>query len=189
MFDWAQQRLAENRQRSARNTKTPGLLQGLLVCGACGYAFYRASTRTNRRQIRYYRCLGSDRYRWPEGRRCSSRPVREDYEVISELNSPACHYPCQRFAARLTTSRRMTRGHEWSLAFILRESCTPYPLPALAGAFNLSPFPLLGHLTRQGRHAVHQRRASEQRFQPLHPLHLPHLRRQLLRHRAKTQRQ
>ena len=65
----------------------------------------------------------------------SDNMVGNPDEVISELNSPACQYPCQRFAARLTTGRRMTRGHDWSLAFIMRETYTTYPLPALAGAF------------------------------------------------------
>ena len=70
----------------------------------------------------------------------SDNKVGNPDEVISELNSPACQYPCQRFAARLTTGRRMTRGHDWSLAFIMQRTYTPYPLPTLAGAFGQTPF-------------------------------------------------
>ena len=78
-FVLAQERLAQNQQRSLRNTREPTLLQGLLVCEQCGYALYRTSTRTTRRQIKYYRCLGSDRYRHLRGPVCSCRPIRQDY--------------------------------------------------------------------------------------------------------------
>ena len=57
----------------------PSLLQGLAACQACGYAYYRTSTRTATRRLYYYRCLGSDDYRYPSGRRCANLPVRADY--------------------------------------------------------------------------------------------------------------
>jgi site-specific DNA recombinase len=79
IFAWAQERLDENQRMSSRNTTEPTLLQGLLACEECSYAYYRTSTRTAKRKIYYYRCLGSDRYRWPEGRKCASRPLRQDY--------------------------------------------------------------------------------------------------------------
>ena len=41
-----QQRLASNKRYAARNTKIPSLLQGLAACTACGYGYYRTSTRT-----------------------------------------------------------------------------------------------------------------------------------------------
>ncbi len=95
-YTLAQARLAENRRFAARHTKTPSLLQGLLVCRSCGYAYYRTSTRTARRRLFYYRCLGSDHYRYPEGRRCTNRPVRQDAldalvwaEVIRLLENPS----------------------------------------------------------------------------------------------------
>ena len=78
-FELARERLQENKRLSRRNTKQPSLLQGLLVCGNCGYALYRTSTRTSKRRIYYYRCLGSDNYRHPEGRVCNCRPIRQDY--------------------------------------------------------------------------------------------------------------
>jgi site-specific DNA recombinase len=78
-FAWAQERLDDNKRLSSRNTTEPTLLQGLLACEQCSYAYYRTSTRTSKRNIYYYRCLGSDRYRWPEGRKCESRPLRQDY--------------------------------------------------------------------------------------------------------------
>ena len=91
----AQERLIENKRLSARRTKTPTLLQGLLVCGQCGYGLYRTSTKTSKRQLLYYRCLGSDRYRHLRGPLCQCRPIRQDYldelvwhEVMRLLNEP-----------------------------------------------------------------------------------------------------
>ena len=76
-FARVQQRLEDNKRFAARNTKVPSLLQGLAACSACGY--YRASARTARRKIYYYRCLGSDDYRYEGGRVCHNKPVRADY--------------------------------------------------------------------------------------------------------------
>lgn len=78
-FLLAQERLEKNKQFSRRHTKVPSLLQGLLVCSECGYALYRTSARTSKRKLYYYRCLGSDDYRYPNGRRCTNRPIRQDY--------------------------------------------------------------------------------------------------------------
>lgn len=78
-FALAQARLQDNKRFAARNTKTPSLLGGLVVCRDCGYACYRNSTRTSAgRYIYYYRCTGSDDWRHPGGRVCTNRPVRAD---------------------------------------------------------------------------------------------------------------
>jgi site-specific DNA recombinase len=77
-FALAQQRLERNAHFAKRNTKTPTLLQGILVCRECGYACYRTSTRTTNKRIYYYRCIGSDNYRHVGGRVCQSRPIRAD---------------------------------------------------------------------------------------------------------------
>jgi site-specific DNA recombinase len=94
-FALAQERLATNKQRSPRRTKEVTLLQGMLVCQECGYRYYRSSTRTSKRKIYYYRCIGSDEYRHPNGRVCSSRPIRQDYldevvwqKVVELLQNP-----------------------------------------------------------------------------------------------------
>jgi len=78
-FQRAAQRLADNKRYAARNTKVPSLLQGLAACSACGYGYYRTSARTTSRKIYYYRCLGSDDYRYEGGRVCGNKPVRADY--------------------------------------------------------------------------------------------------------------
>jgi site-specific DNA recombinase len=78
-FARVQQRLADNKRYAARNTKVPSLLQGLAACTACGYGYYRTSTTTTNKKIYYYRCLGSDDYRYEGGRVCRNQPVRADY--------------------------------------------------------------------------------------------------------------
>jgi len=79
-FARVQQRLADNKRFATRNsTLPPSLLQGLAACSACGYGYYRTSARTARKKIYYYRCLGSDNYRYEGGRVCGNRPVRADY--------------------------------------------------------------------------------------------------------------
>ncbi len=76
-FALVQQRLERNQRISPRNTKRPSLLQGILVCRHCGYAYYRCSTRSKNGILReYYRCSGTDGHRRPEGRVCENRPVR-----------------------------------------------------------------------------------------------------------------
>jgi site-specific DNA recombinase len=57
----------------------PSLLQGMLVCGRCGYALYRTSTQTSAHKLYYYRCLGSDAYRHLKGAVCDNPPVRQDH--------------------------------------------------------------------------------------------------------------
>jgi site-specific DNA recombinase len=76
VFARAQERLAENRRLSRKNTKDLTLLQGLLVCGQCGYGLYRTSTRTTKRQAKYYRCLGADGWRHMLPTPCPCRPIR-----------------------------------------------------------------------------------------------------------------
>jgi site-specific DNA recombinase len=79
-FERVAVRLEDNKRFATRNTKTtPSLLQGLAACSACGYGYYRTSTRTSNKKIYYYRCLGSDDYRYENGRVCWNKPVRADY--------------------------------------------------------------------------------------------------------------
>jgi len=72
------QRYARQRQRGARY-----LLQGLLLCARCGYAYYGkpVSTRAakgQRRAYAYYRCIGTDAYRFGGQRVCDNTQVRTD---------------------------------------------------------------------------------------------------------------
>src|SRR5487761_721772 len=77
-FAAAARRLEDNQRFASRNTKVPSLLQGLISCQRCGYAFYRSPTQTSARKLYYYRCIGSDGWRFEHGRVCNVRPVRAD---------------------------------------------------------------------------------------------------------------
>ena len=95
-FALAEERLQQNKVFSSRRTKTPSVSQGLVACGKCGYALYRTSARTSARKISYYRCLGSDAWRYLNGPLCNSRPVRQDLlddivwtELVRLLEDPA----------------------------------------------------------------------------------------------------
>ena len=94
-FALAQEQLEKNKRHSPRHTIEPTLLQGMLVCQQCGYGLYRTSTRTSKRLLHYYRCLGSDGYRRLKGPVCTNRPIRQDAldefvwnELIRLLDDP-----------------------------------------------------------------------------------------------------
>src|ERR1035438_8687646 len=95
-FARAQELLQENKIRSRRRTIEPSIVQGLVSCQKCGYAFSRTSTRTTARKIHYYKCLGSDGWRKLGGPVCDNgRLVRQDLldqivwaEVIRLLEDP-----------------------------------------------------------------------------------------------------
>jgi site-specific DNA recombinase len=95
-FARAQELLQENKIRSRRRTIAPSVVQGLVSCAKCGYAFSRTSTRTSARKIHYYKCIGSDGWRKLGGPICDNRRfVRQDLldqvvwaEVIRLLEDP-----------------------------------------------------------------------------------------------------
>jgi site-specific DNA recombinase len=83
LFAAVQSQLEENRQRKrARPEGDRYLLQGLIVCKRCGYGCYgkpvsRASAKGPARYA-YYRCTGSDAYRFGGQRLCWNKQVRTD---------------------------------------------------------------------------------------------------------------
>jgi len=82
-FAAAREQLERNRRLSERNGRGQRyLLQGLTVGSRCGYAYYgkrvsRASAK-GRALYGYYRCVGSDGYRFEGGRICHNPQVRVD---------------------------------------------------------------------------------------------------------------
>lgn len=85
LFEAVQEQLQENQQRARVGQRGARyLLQGLLVCACCGYAYYGkqispsaakailGSTRT------IYRCVGSDAYRFGGMRVCWHKQLRTD---------------------------------------------------------------------------------------------------------------
>src|SRR5882724_5012582 len=84
VFAAVQAQLEENR-RHARQSKRGALylLQGLLQCQQCGYAFYGkrlspSSRKGKPRAYAYYRCLGTDAYRFGGERVCDNAQMRTD---------------------------------------------------------------------------------------------------------------
>jgi len=83
LFETVQEQLDANRQQaSERKRGASFLLQGLLKCSCCGYAYYgkkvsRATAR-GKAQWAYYRCIGTDAYRFGGKRVCENKQVRTD---------------------------------------------------------------------------------------------------------------
>jgi site-specific DNA recombinase len=101
VFGCVQQQLSENRQR--RREQGHGarhLLQGITVCQSCGYAYYglpikKVTAEGKAYSYTYYRCSGTDGYRFGGQRVCQNKPVRSDLleeavwqDVASLLKSP-----------------------------------------------------------------------------------------------------
>lgn len=84
VFDLVQQQLERNKAQAKRNNKNGEyLLRGLLVCSHCKHALYAKpiSSSPRRGKIRryvYYRCTGTDSYRYEGGRICDNCQVRAD---------------------------------------------------------------------------------------------------------------
>jgi site-specific DNA recombinase len=84
LFAAVQAQLEENRRRARTGRRgVRYLLQGLLVCACCGYAYYgkALSPRARKghpREYAYYRCIGSDAYRFGGHRLCFNTQVRTD---------------------------------------------------------------------------------------------------------------
>ena len=122
-FVRAQELLQENKIRSRRRTIEPSVVQGLVSCQKCGYAFARTSTRTSARKIHYYKCIGSDSWRKLGGPVCDNRRlVRQDLldqivwaEVIRLLEDPTLIQ--QELDRRLAAARSSdpTKKHEQNL--------------------------------------------------------------------------
>jgi site-specific DNA recombinase len=84
VFAAVQEQLQENKRHARQSSRGARyLLQGLLQCQQCGYAFYgkrlSPSARKGKpRAYAYYRCLGTDAYRFGGERICQNTQVRTD---------------------------------------------------------------------------------------------------------------
>jgi site-specific DNA recombinase len=101
LFAAVQGQLEENRRRARQGQRGARyLLQGLVLCQPCGYAFYGkpvSSSAANGkvRDYAYYRCIGTDAYRFGGERVCQNNQVRTDLldvtvwqEVCALLEDP-----------------------------------------------------------------------------------------------------
>lgn len=112
IFAAVQEQLKAN-QRHARQWYRGAkyLLQGLVCCQSCGYAFYgkaisNKAAKGKTRDYAYYRCLGTDAYRFGGERVCNNLQVRTDLldlavwqEVRGLLENP--HRLAEEYSRRL----------------------------------------------------------------------------------------
>ncbi len=95
LFRATQEQLQENRSRARLGRRRPGyLLQGLTCCARCGYAYYGKTTHQmgaghQMKDFRYYRCSGSDGYRFGGERICGNAQVHGEF-----LESAVWHEVC-----------------------------------------------------------------------------------------------
>src|SRR5436309_2522010 len=87
-FARAQELLYHNKIRSRRRTIAASVVQGLVSCAKCGYAFSRTSTQTSARKIHYYKCIGSDSWRKLGGPVCA--PLQRRLASLNVRKSCAC---------------------------------------------------------------------------------------------------
>jgi site-specific DNA recombinase len=84
LFAAAQDRLVDNKKHNRQRKRGARyLLQGLLQCQCCRYAYYgkpvsRSAAKGKTRKYAYYRCVGSDAYRFGGERICWNKQVRTD---------------------------------------------------------------------------------------------------------------
>jgi len=84
LFEMVAEQLQENQQRArVQQRGARYLLQGLLVCSCCGYAYYGkpispSARKGHERSYAYYRCIGSDAYRFGGVRLCWNKQLRTD---------------------------------------------------------------------------------------------------------------
>ena len=84
VYEAVQAQLQENRQRARQRKRGARyLLQGLLVCAQCHYAYYgkpvsNKAAKGKKRNYAYYRCIGTDAYRFGGERICDNLQVRTD---------------------------------------------------------------------------------------------------------------
>jgi site-specific DNA recombinase len=112
LFEAAQAQLAENCRRKRESVKGPRwLLQGLTVCRRCGYAYYGKTAPRSRREpqkvLCYYRCIGTDGFRFDGHAVCDNPQVRGDYleQAVWE-----------RVRAVLEEPSRVAAEYRWRLA-------------------------------------------------------------------------
>ncbi len=94
LFAAVQEQLTENRLRGReRKRGARYLLQGLLECECCGYAYYgkKVSRDSAKGKVSYayYRCVGTDAYRFGGKRVCQNKQVRTD-KIDQAVWNDAC---------------------------------------------------------------------------------------------------
>ena len=74
-YEIAQELLKRNRELSARNTKEPSILQGILICGVCGRSYYKKRRMQKGINCTYYNCHSRLCKEIPS---CTNRGMRQE---------------------------------------------------------------------------------------------------------------
>jgi site-specific DNA recombinase len=128
LYNLVQAQLTENRQRARQGQRgVRYLLQGLLVCKVCGYAYYGkaispSSRKGHPRAYAYYRCLGTDAYRFGGHRICPNTQVRTDLVevVVWEEVCRLLEHPQRLEAEYRQRQHAPRRGSQWETPESLR---------------------------------------------------------------------
>jgi site-specific DNA recombinase len=128
LYALVQEQLGENRRRARQGQRGARyLLQGLLVCKVCGYAYYGKaisprSRKGHPRAYAYYRCLGTDAYRFGGHRLCPNTQVRTDLVEVA-VWAEVCHlleHPQRLEAEYRRRQHAPRRGSQWETPESLR---------------------------------------------------------------------
>ncbi len=95
LFDVVQEQLEENKKSArAQRRGATYLLQGLVVCQRCRYSCYGKASRVQRKKkvciYSYYRCTGSDAYRFVGDKPCDNKQIRTDVLDIAVWEEVKC---------------------------------------------------------------------------------------------------
>ena len=112
VFERAGRQLELNKKHAPRNNKRyQYLLSGLLRCQSCGYSIYGKPASNSKYKRLYYRCMGQDGYRWPQGRVCGGHPIRVDVldDLVWEQTQQLIQYPevvFEEYSRRIHSKRK-----------------------------------------------------------------------------------
>lgn len=120
LFLTVQEQLEENRKQSRQRRRGAAyLLQGLAVCGHCHYAYYGKkvgpSAARGKKAYAYYRCIGTDGYRFGGQRICDNKQIRT--ERLDEM-------VWQQIVELLTHPERIEKEHERRLDILQQDKKT-----------------------------------------------------------------
>ncbi len=116
LFEVVQEQWAENKKLArTRRRGASYLLQGLVVCARCQYAYYGKPVSNKRGEkidrYAYYRCIGTDAYRFGGQRICDNKQLRTDtletavWEEVKQLLRNPMHI-MEEYQRRLSNLRQ-----------------------------------------------------------------------------------
>lgn len=132
LFAAVGEQLVENKKHNRQRKRGARyLLQGLVACKCCGYAYYgkpvsNAAAKGKRRCYAYYRCIGTDAYRFGGEKVCTNQQVRTDMletavweDVCTLLSHP--ERVAQEYQRRLSHQQTHQAGEAQQLAEMIQK--------------------------------------------------------------------